>query len=152
MWVDCLLSLPKYNDNLLPDSLYLSTKELSSTIGSIANSNTVSLLHVNCRSLSKNYTNLTILLKQLQCPIPFIALSETWTTLLSENDFHLPVYNFVAKSRINTSGGGVGIYIADNIAFKQRDDLRPSSDNVFECIFIESLADNLNWMCLQATW
>jgi len=103
----------------------------------------MSLLHVNCRSLSKNYTILTILLKQLQCPIPLIALSETWTTLLSENDYHLPGYNFVAKSRINKSGGGVGIYIAENTAFKLRDDLRPSSDNVFESIFIGSLADNI---------
>jgi len=43
---------------------------------------------------------------------------------------------------------GVGIYIAENIAFKQRDDLRPSSDNVFECIFIESLADNILIGCV----
>jgi len=78
----------------------------------------MSLLHVNCISLSNNYTNLTILLKQIQCPIPFIALRETWTSSLSENDFHLPGYNFIAKSRINKSGGGVGIYIAETIAFK----------------------------------
>jgi len=107
-----------------------------------------SLRHVNCRSLSKNYTNLTILLKQLQCPIPFIALSEIWTTLLSENNFHLPGYNFVATSRINKSGGGVENYIAENIAFKLRDDLRLSSDNVYECIFIESLADNILIGCV----
>jgi len=131
------------NGKLLPDSLYLSTKELSSTFGSYANSDTMSLLHVNCRSLSKKYTNLTILFKQLQCLIPFNALRETWTTLLSENDFRLPGYNFVAKSRVNISGGGVGIYIAENIAFKLRDDFSLSSDNVFECIFIESLADNI---------
>jgi len=82
-------------------------------------------------------------LKQLKCPIPIIALSETWTILFSENDFHLPGYNFVAKSRINKSGGGVKIYIAENIAFKLRDDLRLISDNLFECIFNESLTDNI---------
>jgi len=59
--------------------------------------------------------NLTIWLKQLLCLIPCIAVSETWTTLLTEIEtflIHLPDYNCSKIRKIKT---GVGIYFAENI-------------------------------------
>lgn len=86
------------NNSMLADSSYISTLDLSSTMKNSTLCN-LSLLHVNCRSLNKNFNTLTLLLDQLQYTIPVIAVTETWTTLLTEDDFQIAGYNFVAKSR-----------------------------------------------------
>ena len=128
-------------DIMLPDSSYTTTLELSNIMKS-SNPQTLSILHVNCRSLNNSLNNLVVLLDQLRSVIPFIAVSETWTTQLNEQDFKISGYNFVAKSREHKLCGGVVIYISENIAFKVRNDLQFSTDNLCECIFIELLSDS----------
>ena len=65
-----------------------------------------------------------------------IDISETWL-----NDSSLSVdidgYSFVDKSRENSSGGGVGLYISSNLNFKFRYDLDFSEPNVADSLFIE---------------
>ena len=70
------------------------------------------------------------------------------TTPLTEDDFHLPGYNFVAQSREHKRCGGVGLYIAEDIPFKLRDDLHLSTNNLSECIFVELLSDNVLIGCV----
>jgi len=50
------------------------------------------------------------------------------------------------------TGGGEGIYFTENIAFELRDDHTLSSDNLFECILIESLADIILIGCVYKSY
>ena len=50
--------------------------------------------------------------------------------------YNIPDYSFVHNSRRHKSGGGVGIYVKNNISFIDRVDLR-LSETLCESIFIE---------------
>jgi len=69
----------------------------------------INLLHVNCRSLKKNFDSVKLLLANISCPLTALALSETWL-IPAFNDMHnLPRYIFVSNPRLHKRGGGVGI-------------------------------------------
>ena len=94
-----------------------------------------SFLHVNCRSFNANFDKLSTMVLQLKNNASVIAVTETWTSKLTESLFTLPGYKFVCNSRCDRTGGGVGLFIDQQLTFKVRTDLRPS-DNI-ECIFVE---------------
>jgi len=96
-----------FNDFSVVDSIYECASNLSI---SLTSNSDLSILHINCRSINKNFDNLRHLIHQIPFQIPIIAVTETWTTKLTENNFSLPGYNFIAKSRESNSYGGVGIY------------------------------------------
>ena len=52
-----------YNDLTLPDSVYTTTEELCGLI--TLNNSSFSIIHVNCRSLHRNFTELISLLNQI---------------------------------------------------------------------------------------
>ena len=55
-------------------------------------------IHVNCRSLNKNFKALENLLTFISGKLTVIAVSETWLTELSEDTFNLMGYSFVSKA------------------------------------------------------
>jgi len=59
------INLYAHTDLIMPDSNYVSTLELSMNAKKNLKSLTLSLMHVNCRSINKNINNLTLLLDQL---------------------------------------------------------------------------------------
>jgi len=105
-------------------------------IGQYDNKMRLSILHINCRSINENFDNLRHLIHQTPFQIPIIAVTETWTTKLTENNFSLPGYNFIAKSRESNAYGGVGIYVSDNLNFRLRDDLNFDVMNLFEVFLL----------------
>jgi hypothetical protein len=48
-------------------------------------------------------------------PIPDIAVTETWTNADNENNFNIPGYDFTVRSRKQSTGGGVGLYVNNNV-------------------------------------
>jgi hypothetical protein len=67
-------------------------------------------------------------LNSLNNQFQIIGLTETW---LNDN------YDFVNVNRSNKIGGGVGIYITNQIKYKLCTDLNTSIENVIESVFIE---------------
>jgi len=68
----------------------------------------VNLMHVNCRSLQKNFKPLLNSLHIAFCSLTAIALTETWLTPQNQDMFIINGYNFVVNSRSDRIGGGVG--------------------------------------------
>ena len=124
-----------YNDLTLPDSVYTTAEELRGLI--TLNNSSFSITHVNCRSLNKNFTELISLLNQIQITVSAICVTETWTSACTENDYYIPGYNFFAKSRTHKSGGGVDIYVLNNIECKTRTDFCFSNADFAESVFVE---------------
>ena len=104
------------------------------------NTNThFSLLHVNARSLNKNFDDLELLHSSINnFAFSVICISETWLHSTSPPMFHIPNYNFIRADRAIGKGGGVGIYINNLLKFKHRPDIHIQGA---EHLFIEIIND-----------
>jgi hypothetical protein len=114
------------------DCKYVSACDLHNTV----NADSLSILHVNCRSLKKNCAELTNLLCIAEKKINIIALTETWLDASNEKLYQIDGYSFVCLSRKDKAGGGIAFYVDDSIRYHIRTDLsfiRPS----LECLVVE---------------
>ena len=100
---------------------------------------TASILHVNARSLCKNFDSIISMLHSLgDFNFSFIAISETWfNNTTSHGLYNIDGYNFIHNDRIDRRGGGVALYIKSSINYVIRDDLNRHLTNDAETIFIE---------------
>ena len=99
------------------------------------------LIHVNIRSLQKNFSKLEIFLQELNITPNFIFLSETWTT---PDSFFRPIlvgYDFLSQPSTSLAGG-VAIFIKNGTKYKIRDDLEMKLPLV-ENLWIETVTDDM---------
>jgi exonuclease III len=92
---------------------------------------------MNIRSLKNFFDDFIEYLSTINLSFSVIALSETWLNDSFSDSFHIPGYNFVAKSRKHRIGGGVGIFIKSSFTYKFRPDLELASNELTESIFLE---------------
>ena len=97
----------------------------------------LSLLHLNIRSLKNKHDDLCHYLAQLNLTFSIIGLTETWLLDNCDDTYNIPTHSLVTKSRKNKAGGGVGIFIANNINFVKREELSTFKEGIFESICIE---------------
>ena len=96
----------------------------------------LSMFHVNIKSLPKHFDELQQYLHMLAYDFSLIGISETW---LNENNvdlYDLNGYVTIKDCRKERRGGGVSLYIRDEISFATRNDLG-YFDSEMESIFIE---------------
>ena len=134
--------------------LYYSPDEFNKTLNlnslnkrgasSIARDNTylnnyLGLLHVNARSLNKNFDSLELLLSSINhFPFSIIGITETWLNSNSPSMFNLHNYDFIRADRAQGKGGGVGMYVDNQLRVKPRPDIHIQGS---EDLFIEILND-----------
>ena len=100
-------------------------------------SQSLSLMHINARSLNKNFDSIELLLTSLQkFQFSVIGISETWLHKNSPPLYSLENYQMLRSDRGHRKGGGVAIYAKKDIKFKLRSDLHIENT---EHIFIEIL-------------
>ena len=98
-----------------------------------------SLLHLNARSLNKNFDALELLLTSVKhFPFSIIGITETWLNSNSPAMFNLHNYELLRADRAHGKGGGVGMYIHDQLKVKRRPDLHITGA---EDLFIEIVND-----------
>ena len=73
-------------------------------------------------------------------------LCETWQSKNSPI-LKLPRYEYVYKARTHKLGGGVGIFISNNLKYKSRPDLEIETDAVEHCIVELKLKNKKMLMC-----
>lgn len=74
--------------------------------------NGLKMLHINARSLKKNFSDLLILLKTINSDFDVIAISETWFNIeTNENYFNINNYSLFHTFREHKQGGGVALYV-----------------------------------------
>ena len=98
------------------------------------------MFHQNIRGLHSNFHAIEIIL-QPQI-IDILTLSETHVIdgSILDNDalYKVEGYNYVKKNRKTGQGGGVAIYVRQNLAYKIREDL----DDNLESVWIDVLVRN----------
>ena len=121
----------------LGDCTYLSVGEILTLLP--ANYvNGVNIMHINCRSIAKNWNAIKLLANHLTYPVTAIAVTETWIKDYMLDYYNLPGYQLVGNSRADRGGGGVGLYINEKFDFTIRTDLSIMIADL-ECIFVEIL-------------
>lgn len=106
------------------------------------NRNVFSLAHFNLRSLSKNGEKLHCYLNLLNVEFSAIAISETWVNNNHDtSSFNIPEYDLILNNRESKSGGGVGLYLKSNIKYQIRHDLKLSTDELSDSLFIEIIRE-----------
>jgi exonuclease III len=95
-----------------------------------------SVLHINCRSIVKNFNSLLDLLHLSKIQPSVIAVTETWLSGFNEHLYDIPGYSFVCISRDHKKGGGVGLYIDEKLNYKRLNNITYIKDSI-ESIFVE---------------
>ena len=92
-----------------------------------------SLLHLNARSINKNFDSIDLLLSSINnFQFSVIGITETWLHKNSPPIFNINNYNILRDDRKRRRGGGVALYVNDSLTFKNRQDIHiEGTENIF---------------------
>ena len=76
-----------------------------------------SVLHLNIRSIKKNFENFKLFLSSLEFSFSVICFSETWFDDLDNSTYELPKHISKHQTRSDGRDGGVSIYIQNFLIF-----------------------------------
>ena len=107
------------------------------------NDSNLSLLHLNIRSLPKNGETLERYLTNLKLNFSIIGLSETWLNESTADIYNLNGYQHLKLFRPMKKGGGVSLFVKENIAVRERRDLSIMDPNI-EALFIDIPKSSVN--------
>ena len=114
---------------------YLDTDTFNSNLNNTSFNSKLSLFNLNIRSINNKMDHLKYFLDTLDFNFSIIGISETWLSELSPAP-HLQNYAFYSQDRqSNKGGGGVGLFVRNDLNIKPRQDL--SLPSKFESIVIE---------------
>ena len=108
----------------VPTNNHNQSKSNSSLHTANSTNNNLSLLHINSRSICKNFESVENFLCSLnRFSFSIIGISETWLKSNSPNIYNIPNYNMIHVDRKKGRGGGVAMYINFKLKYKTRKDI-----------------------------
>ena len=102
---------------------YFSPSDVKIGFSKFESSDTFSVLHLNIRSLRKNFEDFKELYKTLDLKFSMVCFSETWADdnkLENDSLIRLPSYNVLHQIRKNRRSGGISILVHESVSFKRR--------------------------------
>lgn len=121
------------------------TADSLNTISEKFKCNSLSVFHLNVRSLPCHFDDLNEYLSSLNQKFTVIALTETWLTEISRQNYSIPGYTSIHHCRENKTGGGVSLYIRSDVHCKEREDLEFVTEVTgTRSIFIEIIPNTQN--------
>ena len=122
-----------YNNN----SNYFDELSFNKTIAKNFNSKeTFSLFHLNIRSLPANLSHMLCYMANLNLEFDIIGITENWLTEDNKDLYSIQNYEHIKNIRTNKTGGGVSLFIASHIKFKELTEYYINNESM-ECMFIE---------------
>ena len=92
-----------------------------------------SVLHLNIRIMNKNFEYFKEFYSRIKFKFSIVCFSETWVddiSLSKNSHFQLSRYKVLHQTRKNRKGGGVCIFVDENLSFKLREDLSINCDAI----------------------
>ena len=119
------------------DLQYFTPEKFSQNLNSFDNSS-FSMLHLNIRSLQKNFDSLLNLLMTLKFEFKVICITETWCSdnSMNHNLFELPQYKSIHHVRRAGKGGGIATFFHESLTFNIRHDLSVNNADI-EALCVE---------------
>ena len=90
----------------------------------------LSVMHMNARSLPKNFDKITVFLNSLVMSPDIIAITETWLNDTNKYLFQLPGYHPHHLTRQTRTHGGVTLFISNDIHSEPIDTLTIINDDI----------------------
>ena len=125
-----------YNDTSSLETNYLSPSEIDKNFQNLSKES-FSVLHLNIRSMNKNFETFQDFYKSLNTKFSIICFTDTWAndSKINQNSlFQLEGYIHVHQIRISNKGLGIVTFIRGSLLYKLRNDLS------INCEDIESLS------------
>ena len=100
---------------------------------------TVSFLHVNIRSINKNFETFKNFYSKLNCTFRLICFSKTWAadnSISNDSNFQTESYSILLRKRESGRGGELSIFLHKEVYFKLLTNLSINSNDV-ELLCIE---------------
>ena len=92
---------------------YILPEELQNFLGDDDDEN-VSILHLNIRSINKNYENFKMFLSYLNFSFSIICFSKTWLNVSNVDNSNYELLDYVS---VHHKGDGISVYIHKNFEF-----------------------------------
>ena len=105
--------------------------------------NVFSLVHANIRSAPRNLTKFESYLSGIDHTFSIIALSETWIKEDNKDLQNIEDYKSEHSYRADRGGGGVSMFVKNNLDYFIRDELGVNDRNI-ESLFIELSKESIN--------
>ena len=127
-----------YHDVSMLDTQYLMPDKFKTNFKDFSK-NSFSVLHLNIRSINKNFEGFSEFYSKLNHVFSVICFSETWASeenINKNSTFQLKNYNVIHQVRNFRKGGGLCIFIHESLCYKLRKDLSINSEAI-ESLSIE---------------
>ena len=98
--------------------------------------NDLNFLHLNIRSVNKNFEQLSLLLDNIKIDTFVIGLTETWFTDDPHTMYSLSKHNLIFNNRVNRRGGGVAMYVPTHLPYIALNELN-MMNHTLESVFVE---------------
>ena len=105
--------------------------------------NNFSIYHVNIRSTPENLKQLVYYIQGIKYKFSVFAISETWLKTYNDTLYTIKGYSHECVNRENRPGGGVSLYIINNLTYRIRNNLSMDLIDI-DILFIEIPKTNLN--------
>ena len=131
------------------DSVFYAVEEAATGLKKF-DDKTFSVLHLNVRSLNKNFESLKELLTTIKFEFKVICLTQTLCTDDPRNEtlFNLENYTSINQVRKHGRGGGICVFIHNSLTFKLRSDLGANSNEI-ESLVIEIINKNIKTVVIN---
>ena len=142
-----------FKESYFADTNYFSAEEAKLNI-SCSKSNSFSLLHLNIRSLQKNFDKLIDFLDTSDFEFEVIFISETWCSenVSCNSLYKIPNYNSIHQTRGNGKAGGeVAMFIHNTLIYNMKPDLSINNDNI-ESLCIEIVNNNGKYILINTQY
>ena len=96
----------------------------------------LSIIHFNARSLNANFVKMYDYLNGLSLNFDIIAISETWIQSDSITEFQINGYELFSVRRKTKGGGGVVLYVKQDIQCQLLTEKSVSIEGILECVTV----------------
>ena len=121
-----------YQDISSLETHYCSPNDLKNNFQSFLK-DSFSVLHLNIRSMNKNFESFKEFYSKIKFKFSIVCFSETWVDGIpfsKNSNFQLSGYKVLHQTRKNRKGGGVCVFVHENLSFKLREDLSINCDAI----------------------
>jgi hypothetical protein len=119
-----------------PKTQYYQVDALNNKTKTYNDNSYFSIFHTNIHSTKQNYDNLNQLLSLITHKFTVLALTETWLKSHNVDLYPIEGYQHEHSTRAIKTGGGISLYIQEQLDYKIRSELNQTDDKL-EMIWIE---------------